>query len=662
MPTPTVVQDLGVLEDRRLRFSARREVTAMRELLPQRSRCSVTQTRIDCSDGWGRFAFTAAAPSVPCTASSTVIMQTRPMQTTTLTHRRGRFKRSSRRRSNVANRLLHTTVLLAFFLLGCGDDDGGTTVAALECDSEPVVMTTDDGVDFVRTPDSCFNSLPDWPYPSEYVEIDGLRQAYVDEGSADGPVVLLLHGQPSWSYLYRKMIPVLADAGYRVIAMDHLGMGRSDKPIDVDSYSFLTHYDRLERFVEELGLRDMNMFVQDWGSLIGLRFAGLNPDLFARIAVGDGVLPVIPAGVQPFPSVENPDQIQDIPSIFEGIPGQQVPFFNGCESLLPSTGDFGAWIEYSMTSSSFRASEVVEALTWFDLPQAEEAAYDAPFPRRIYMGGPRTFPSLVNELGGLNDEAWEGLTSFERPFLTLWAANDPGNLGQCATQQQLIDSIPGAAGQPHDRLAEASHFLQDDRGLEIARRLAEFFGNQRAGLEIIEIQSPNSLRAWISHEITRGEFDALELPEGWLKNQPRTGDPDAGRFLRSPDAEVEGEYLDEELFGFEWRHSATVTEPGIVLDEQGLLIGSTVRKFHEVTFRARRTMYLLVSPEGEVYFRIGRDANRQSDAPSLPDDWQLVEYTTPDELVILLAEQNLVIRTDNQDSFQGPVPELAGLP
>ena len=118
------------------------------------------------------------------------------------------------------------------------------------CDSEPVIRTTGAGVDFVRTPDSCFDSLPNWPYAPEYVEIDGLRQAYVDEGPADGPVVLLLHGQPSWSYLYRKMIPVLVDTGYRVVAMDHLGMGRSDKPIDIASYSYLGHSDRLERFIE----------------------------------------------------------------------------------------------------------------------------------------------------------------------------------------------------------------------------------------------------------------------------------------------------------------------------------------------------------------------------------------------------------------------------
>ena len=174
-------------------------------------------------------------------------------------------------------------------IAACGDDNNGAAEdisATAECDAEPVILNTDDGVDFVRTPDSCFENLPDFPYEAHYVEIDGLRQAYVDEGPADGEVVLLLHGQPSWSYLYRDMIPVFADAGYRVIAMDHLGMGRSDKPIDIEDYSYVGHADRLERFIEELDLTDINMFVQDWGSLIGLKVAGDNPDLFATIAVG----------------------------------------------------------------------------------------------------------------------------------------------------------------------------------------------------------------------------------------------------------------------------------------------------------------------------------------------------------------------------------------
>ena len=181
----------------------------------------------------------------------------------------------------------------------------------------------------------------------------------------------------------------------------------------------------------------------------------------------------------------------------------------------------------------------------------------------------------------------------------------------------------------------------------------------RVGFEILEIQSPNSIRAWISSDITQEEFDALELPAGWFKNQPREGDPDASRFYRSPGAAVEGEFLEEELFGFSWWHSATVIEPNVPLDGQGLLRGSTVTKFHEVTYDAGTTVFVLFSPEGDPYVRIGRDANRTSDDPTIPNSWRLVEYTTPDQLVIQLPEETLVIRADNEDSFQGPVPELA---
>jgi haloalkane dehalogenase len=132
-------------------------------------------------------------------------------------------------------------------------------------------MTTEASVEFVRTPDACFENLPDWPYAPQYIEIDGLRQAYVEVGPANAEeTILLLHGQPSWSYLYRKMIPVLESAGHRVIAMDHLGLGRSDKPIDPDYYTFQDHVDRLETFMQELDDASLTIFVQDWGSLIGL--------------------------------------------------------------------------------------------------------------------------------------------------------------------------------------------------------------------------------------------------------------------------------------------------------------------------------------------------------------------------------------------------------
>ena len=358
---------------------------------------------------------------------------------------------------------------------GCGDTSSSSgPQEQVECDAEPIIRTTDDGVEFVRTPSGCFEGLQGFDYDLKSVDIDGLRQGYVDEGPADAPVVLLLHGQPSWAYLYRKMIPVLVDAGYRAIAMDHLGMGFSDKPIDIADYSYLGHIDRLEKFINALGLRDITLFGQDWGSLIGLHLAGENPDGFARIVIGDGTLPVLPEGAEPYPRVENPDELDpDLEFVFQLIPPQQVPFYDGCPPSGGTGTDFGAWMEYSMKAEAFHPAEVVEGLTWFDIPDEDEAAYDAPFPSRIYMAGPRVFPSLVNELGGANQDAWAGLMQFEKPFLTIWSSNDPGNLGSCAAQERLIESIPGAEGLPHTRLPEASHFLQDDQGAEIARRIVE---------------------------------------------------------------------------------------------------------------------------------------------------------------------------------------------
>ena len=208
----------------------------------------------------------------------------------------------------------------------------------VSCDAEPEVMTTEAGVAFVRTPNACFEGLPDWDYEPQYVEIDGLRQAYVDVGSGEsGETILLLHGQPSWSYLYRKMIPVLVDAGHRVIAMDHLGMGRSDKPIDPDHYTYLEHVERLEAFILELELDqvDLTAFVQDWGSLIGLYVVGTHPDWFDRVVVGNGFLPVFEEGTVP---AELPDRPRVTRQVFHtniaNAPDQQEPLYDAHERRL----------------------------------------------------------------------------------------------------------------------------------------------------------------------------------------------------------------------------------------------------------------------------------------------------------------------------------------
>lgn len=561
---------------------------------------------------------------------------------------------------------ISTKLLLLFsliYLIGCSKDDEIIT----QDPEEPIVeegidtLMTSNGIQFVRTPDMYFENLPNWSYEYQYVEIDGLRQAYAEEGPATGPVVLLLHGQPSWSYLYRKMMPVLADAGYRVIAMDHLGMGRSDKPIEINDYSYLGHANRLEQFIQQLGLSDINLFVQDWGSLIGLRVAGLNPDWFATISVGNGDLFIIPDGFEPFPPVENPNEIEDIPYPFAAFPDQQVPFYDGCELRSGGGGQqegFGNWIEYALKDTSFRASEVVESLTWFPLSEDVEAAYDAPFPSREYMAGVRVFPSLINQMPGLNEDAWAGLTSFEKPFLTIWGGNDVGNLGSCETQQKLIAEIPGAEGQPHDRLPEAGHFLQSDQGEEIALRLLEFYAQEfenPVAYEILQIVSANEIITWQNLDMTTAEFEAIDLPTGWLKNQPREADIAGSSFARSPGATMDGPLTEEEHFGYTWKHVTTITETNVPMDNQDLLTANTIAKYHEIIYNPWRLVNILVSPEGDRYIRVSRDEGRMSDTPTIPSGWELIKEVTTEELKIQLPNPTINIRADNEDSFQGPI-------
>lgn len=359
---------------------------------------------------------------------------------------------------------------------------GGDAVAdaGAACTAENMpVMTTSAGMRFVRTPSGCFAGLPDWPYQERSVEIDGLRQGYVDEGPRDGQVILLLHGQPSWSYLYRFMIRDLTRAGYRVIAMDHLGFGNSDKPIELTSYSFLNHVHRLNAFIEALDLQEITLFAQDWGSVIGLYAAGENLNLFDRIIIGNGGLPVVES------ASELPTDLTASNAMFRQmmttVPAQQPPFFDDQgRSLLPSPpegadGDmFGQWMGFAMTDESFRPSQMLEALTFDPLTEAEKAAYDAPYPSRLAMAGLRTFPSLRNELVGITEQPMNALEAYDRPFLLLFGGNDPGLAGEGDGRPWMTSRIPGARGQPHHTFPDASHFLQDDKGPEIAARVDQF--------------------------------------------------------------------------------------------------------------------------------------------------------------------------------------------
>jgi haloalkane dehalogenase len=361
--------------------------------------------------------------------------------------------------------------------------DAGTPTASVAlaagCDVEPEIRTTPAGLKYLRTPDACFEGLPDWPYQPKYFEIDGLRQAYVDEGAADGEVVLLLHGQPSWSYLYRFMIPGLVKAGYRVIAMDHLGMGRSDKPTDFKAYSTEGHVKRLERFIDGVGIRGANVFMQDQGGVIGLKAVSEQPDLFGRIVVGNGGgVPDIPKDVE-IPTALDAKSADAFAQQIAKIPAQQPPFFGADgKSLLPvasdaNSGGYGSWLGFALWSDKFSVPGFIEALTYRPLSGGEKRAYNAPFPRRDYMTGPRVFPSLLTALVGKTDAEKAALEKLKTPVLTIFGQNDPGLAGG-GDGRPFLQSLPGAAGQDHHVYPDASHFLQDDKGADIAVRVDAF--------------------------------------------------------------------------------------------------------------------------------------------------------------------------------------------
>lgn len=327
-------------------------------------------------------------------------------------------------------------------------------------DGEEVpILTTDTGIHFVRTPEERFANLPGYPFEPHYALVEGLRMHYIDEGPRGGPVILMLHGQPSWSYLYRKMVPPLAQAGFRAIAVDHLGMGRSDKPVELSFHTFEKHVQRLKTFIASIGLKDIVLFCQDWGGLMGLRVAGDQPDWFARIVAANATLPIIPRGLNPF-RVPNPVQINCSLGDFA------VP-----KDFSPTTWamNFQKWILYALTAPNFTPSQVVEAQTISQPSPQELAAYNTPYPSLIYKAAVRAFPSMVAAIEQQNVPAWKSLGRFEKPFLFFGGEHD-FNMGSRANQKRLTEHIPGAKGQPHERF-EAGHFIQEDIGEILADRI-----------------------------------------------------------------------------------------------------------------------------------------------------------------------------------------------
>ena len=286
----------------------------------------------------------------------------------------------------------------------------------------------------LRTPDERFADLPDFPFEPRYVELEGnLRMHYVDEGPKVGKPILMLHGEPSWCFLYRKMIPVFARAGFRAIAPDLIGFGRSDKPTDPRAYTYARHVEWVRTFVESLDLREITLVGQDWGSLVGLRVAAENDERFARIVIANGFLPTADRKTPPA---------------------------------------FRIWRAFARWAPVFPVGRIVASGCVTKPSRRVRAAYDAPFPSRAYQVGARVFPSLVptdpsDPAVPANRAAWEKLGRWEKPFLTLFGKNDP-ILGRA--DRPLQRHVPGAKGQPHERFW-GGHFVQEDRGDDLADRV-----------------------------------------------------------------------------------------------------------------------------------------------------------------------------------------------
>ena len=290
----------------------------------------------------------------------------------------------------------------------------------------------------LRTPDDRFADLVDYDFDPSYTEIvhaDGtpLRIHHADVGS--GPTVLLMHGEPSWSYLYRNMIPPLVAAGLRCVAPDLVGFGRSDKPAKRTDYTFERHVAWMEAWLLTNDLTDITLFCQDWGGLIGLRLVAAHPERFSRVIAANTGLPT---GDQTMPDA------------------------------------FLAWQQFAATVEEFPVSAMLQQATVRDLSPGELASYDAPFPDESYKEGARIFPSLVptnpnDPSAAANRSAWDALRNWDKPFVTAFSDSDPITAGGDQVLQKLI---PGATGQPHTTIVDGGHFLQEDQPTVLAALIA----------------------------------------------------------------------------------------------------------------------------------------------------------------------------------------------
>ncbi len=329
----------------------------------------------------------------------------------------------------------------------------------------------------LRTDDRCFENLPDYPFAPHYTEVpDGeggkLRIHHLDEGPKEGPGILCLHGQPTWSYLYRHMIPILNASGLRVLAPDLVGYGRSDKPTRLEDYTYQNQVDWFNAWLVQNDLQNLTFFGQDWGGLIGLRLVAENPDRFDRVVIGNTGLPA--------PMDTDPEIADAVRRYRKDAPTPTLPeVFAAISTGDPERGpvNFAHWQKWCWENEDLPVGfSVASTVDGRVLSDDEIAAYDAPFPEPAYKMGPRAMPSQVPTLSDdpsvpANLRAWETFRQWEKPFLLAFTNNDPVTAGGGAP---FLAAVPGAANQKHRTIDGGGHFLQEGRGVELAGIISEF--------------------------------------------------------------------------------------------------------------------------------------------------------------------------------------------
>jgi haloalkane dehalogenase len=312
--------------------------------------------------------------------------------------------------------------------------------------------------EFVRTPDESFENIPDYPFAPNYVTVHGYRVHYVDEGPKNGKTILLMHGQPSWSYLYRHMIPLLANLGYRVIAPDLVGFGKSDKPLNRDDHNYQMHIDIMNEFMKELDLNDVSLFAQDWGGLIGLRMVAASPQRFGRIMLSNTGLPAMGGlkGLLSYP-------------LFKLMVARE-----GKPESIDDNGEFRftRWVAWAKHTPSFDLAGLFQQSTTRELSDTELAGYSAPFPDEKYMAAIRKFPTMVPSQLRQNQRVMdEVFAKWDKPFLTAFGDSDPVTKGRDKVWHTVV---PGAAEQPHTTVKDGAHFIQEDKPEELVEIFDSF--------------------------------------------------------------------------------------------------------------------------------------------------------------------------------------------